>query len=151
MCRHVVGDFPEQAGAATTMNRAMLRALGATAAMMTAGWAGAVQAPSLAALGQLEAGEWELHERGETSMRRLCVQDMRQFLHLRHPAGSCRDFVVSDAAEAGSVTYDCAAAGNGRTDIRIETPRLVQIRTQGIAGGAPFSVEVEGRRIGACR
>ena len=57
----------------------------------------------------------------------------------------------SDAADAASITYDCAAAGNGRTDLRVETARLIQISSQGVADGAPFVFVAEGRRIGACR
>jgi hypothetical protein len=49
------------------------------------------------------------------------------------------------------VSYQCIGAGKGRTDIRVETPRLVQIDAQGIADGAPFALSLEGRRTGDCR
>ena len=32
----------------------------------------------------------------------------------------------------------------------IETGRLIKLETQGIAGGAPFDLSYEGRRLGAC-
>ena len=133
----------------TTMK---LRALGVAAAMMTAGWAGAVTAPApLMALRTLETGEWELRGRGEgAETRKLCVTDLRQLLQVRHGRSLCRNFVVSDAADAATITYDCAAAGNGRTELRVETARLVQISSQGVAQGAPFAFAAEGRRIGAC-
>lgn len=125
--------------------------LGAAVALMVTGWAGAVTMPQLTALRGLEAGEWELRGRGEGAQtRKLCVTDLRQLLQPQHPGPACRSFVVNDSAHAASVTYDCAAAGNGRTDLRIETSRLVQIRSQGVADGAPFAFAVEGRRIGAC-
>lgn len=133
------------------MGKAGLRALGAAAALMMTGWAGAVTMPQLAALRGLEAGEWELRGRGEgAETRKLCVTDLRQLLQPQHPGPVCRNFVVNDSVHAASVTYDCAAAGNGRTDLRIETSRLLQIRSQGISQGAPFSFAVEARRIGAC-
>lgn len=129
-----------------------LRALGVAAAIMTAGWAGAATPPApLMALRMLETGEWELRGRGEgAETRKLCVTDLRQLLQLRHGRALCRNFVVSDAAEGATITYDCATAGNGRTELRVETARLVQISSQGVAQGAPFAFAAEGRRIGAC-
>lgn len=129
-----------------------LRALCVAAAMMTAGWAGAAIAPPpMAALRTLETGEWELRGRGEgAETQKLCVTDLRQLLQVRHGRTLCRSFVISDAAQAATVTYDCAAAGNGRTELRVETTRLVQISSQGVAQGAPFAFVAEGRRIGSC-
>ncbi|MDO7834064.1 hypothetical protein Q4610_03310 [Sphingobium sp. HBC34] len=143
------------------------RALGAASAWVMAAWAGvgvgagAATATGSAgtsapvALRMLEPGQWELRGRGEgAETRRLCVTDLRQLLQLRHNQGQrqalCRSFTISDSPHAVSVTYDCAAAGNGRTDLRVETARLVQIRSQGVADGAPFAFAAEGRRIGAC-
>jgi hypothetical protein len=134
------------------MARHGLRALAVAAAMMMASWAGASHVPTLAALRPLQTGQWELHERGEgAETRKLCVTDLRQLLQVRHGRALCRSFVISDAATMATVTYDCAAAGNGRTDLRVETPRLVQINSQGIADGAPFAFAMEARRIGACQ
>ncbi|RJG52756.1 hypothetical protein D0Z70_18750 [Sphingobium terrigena] len=134
------------------MARNGLRTLAVAAAMMMASWAGAAHVPTLAALRPLQTGQWELHERGEGGeIRKLCVTDLRQLLQIRHGRTLCRSFVVSDAATMATVTYDCAAAGNGRTDLRVETPRLVQINSQGIADGAPFAFAMEARRIGACQ
>jgi hypothetical protein len=41
-------------------------------------------------------------------------------------------------------------AGQGLTTIRRETDALIQIQSQGINNGAPFSFSVEGRHGGAC-
>jgi hypothetical protein len=49
------------------------------------------------------------------------------------------------------VTYDCAQAGQGRTALRVETARLVQIDSQGVSGGTPFAMTLEARRVGACK
>lgn len=140
------------------MKRAGWHALGVlaiTIAAGTASWAdaGAVAAaaPAPQALQALETGEWELRGRGEgAETRKLCVSDLRQLLQVQHGRTLCRSFTISDNAHAVTVTYDCAAAGNGRTDLRVETTRLVQIRSQGVADGAPFSFAAEGRRIGDC-
>lgn len=141
------------------MTTAGLRAIRAAVAMMgvaATGAAGAetAQAPALKALRTLETGEWSLRIRGEgdgAEVRKLCVSDLRMLLQIQHSRHVCRSFVVSDTATAATVTYDCAGAGNGRTELRVETPRLVQISSQGIADGAPFAFAMEGRRVGACQ
>lgn len=135
----------------------MLSALAMTLAMAIGAALAAPPAPipapglALQALQTLEAGEWELRDRGEgAETRKLCISDLRQLLQVQHGRGLCRSFTISDDAHAATVTYDCAAAGNGRTDLRVETNRLVQIRSQGVAQGAPFAFAAEGRRIGDC-
>jgi hypothetical protein len=103
----------------------------------------------------LEPGEWELRERGAEAdrgeRRRLCLADLRQLIQIRHARNSCKRLTVDETPDRLSVSYNCGGAGGGRTDLRIETSRLVQIRSQGVAQGAPFSFEMEGRRLGACR
>jgi hypothetical protein len=129
-----------------------LRTLGVAAALMMASWAGAAHVATLAALRPLQTGQWELRERGEgAETRKLCVTDLRQLLQVRHGRALCRSFIINDAATMATVTYDCAAGGNGRTDLRVETPKLVQINSQGIADGAPFAFTMEARHIGACQ
>ena len=109
-------------------------------------------APSAQALRALDTGQWEVRERGEDAhTRRICVSDLRQLLQLQHGPRLCPAFTVDDGAKAVSITYDCAAAGNGRTDLRVETDRLVQIRSQGVAEGAPFAFDAEARRLGPCK
>ncbi|WP_298400193.1 hypothetical protein [Sphingobium sp.] len=138
------------------MRTTNLRTLCAVAAlpmatMLMAAGPGVANAPAPAALRTLEPGEWELRGRGEgAETQKLCVTDLRQLLQVRHGRTLCHSFTVSDSPNAVSVTYDCAAAGTGRTDLRIETTRLVQIRSQGVADGAPFAFAAEGRRVGAC-
>ncbi len=126
-------------------------------------WAGAAcavspggSAPSsgrLTALRQLEKGQWELRERGARPVagpQRICVGDPAQLLQVKHRDGGCSRFVVADTAQRTVVTYQCDGRGNGRTDLRVETPRLVQIDSQGVIDGAPFAVSIEGRRTGEC-
>lgn len=121
------------------------------AASVTIGGAFA-QAPVTGALASLERGEWELQERGATTPpRRMCVTDARQLLQPEHPGQQCKRFIVENSAQHMAVTYDCDGAGQGRTVVRVETSRLVQISTQGVSGGSPFSRTIEGRRVGACK
>ncbi|WP_242125249.1 hypothetical protein [Sphingobium sp. Sx8-8] len=128
-----------------------LRTLISAFAIMAAGWPAQAAPPSPRLAKGLEPGEWELRERGgDGDVRRLCMSDFRQFLQIRHARASCRTFIVSETPTRHVVTYECGAAGNGRTDLRVETARLVQIRSQGIAEGAPFEFAMEGRWIGAC-
>lgn len=49
-----------------------------------------------------------------------------------------------------TVTYSCSAQGWGRTELRIETPGLYQLDTQGISGNEPFALRAEARRTGDC-
>ncbi len=99
----------------------------------------------------LEAGQWQIRERGADSLfRSMCVSDARSLIQLRHARGGCSRFVIEDGGQSVTVHYSCPGAGHGRTTIRRETSRLVQIDTQGVADGAPFSLALEARRTGVC-
>lgn len=109
------------------------------------------QAPSLAMLDRLEKGSWQLRERGSDKvMQTLCLGDARRMIQVYHPRSGCSRYVIEDTPNSVTVHYTCPGAGHGRTTIRAETNRLVQIDTQGIAEGRPFSQAIEGRRIGGC-
>jgi hypothetical protein len=109
------------------------------------------QRPTLAMLDGLDAGRWELkvRENGQ-GVQRLCVSNGRRFIQLRHPDASCQRFVVEDQPNKVTVQYTCSGQGYGRTEIRSESSRLVQIQSQGIAGGLPFEFTAEARRVGDC-
>lgn len=111
-------------------------------------------AGSMTALRQLEKGQWELRERGahrgEPPRQRICVGDPSQLLRAGQDGDGCDPFVVADGADRAVVTYQCRGKGTRRTDLRVETPRLVQIQSQGITDGAPFSEQLEARRTGDC-
>lgn len=109
------------------------------------------QRPPLAMLDQLEKGRWELRVREEgAAVQRLCIGDARRLIQLRHPAASCERLVVEDDATQVTVQYTCRGQGYGRTHIRRESSRLVQIDSQGIAEGRPFAFAAEARRVGDC-
>jgi hypothetical protein len=81
---------------------------------------------------------------------RLCVNNGRRFIQLRHAEVSCDRLVVEDSPSAVTVQYTCRGQGYGRTSIRRETSRLVQIQSQGIRNGLPFEFRAEARRVGDC-
>ena len=88
---------------------------------------------------------------GSGTSRRLCLGDASMLLQPHHPGRQCKRVVLTNNAQHIAVTYDCAQAGQGRTALRVETARLVQIDSQGVSGGAPFAMTLEGRRVGACK
>lgn len=109
------------------------------------------QAPSLAMLDGLEKGSWQLRERGSDAvLQTFCVGDARRMIQIQHPRANCSRYIIEDTPKSVTVHYTCPGAGHGRTSIRSETNRLVQIDTQGIADGKPFSQAIEARRAGAC-
>lgn len=109
------------------------------------------QRPALAMLDRLESGRWELRVREPGGqVQRICLQNGRGLIQLRHPGNSCERLIVNDAANDVTVQYTCPGRGYGRTHIRMETGRLLQIETQGIADGLPFAYAMEARRIGDC-
>lgn len=109
------------------------------------------QRPPLAMLDQLERGRWELRMRDAGGpVQSLCLGDARRLIQLRHPQNICERYIVDDTSSDVTVQYTCRGKGYGRTHIRRETGRLVQIETQGIADGLPFNFVVEGRRVGDC-
>lgn len=115
--------------------------------------AASAQAPNVPpqALFKLEKGQWELRAiGGNGAPLRLCLGDRRQLFQPLHPAPMCRQFVATDDATHATVSYDCAQRGQGRTDLRVETSRLIQLDSQGVTNGRPFATRFEGRHVGAC-
>jgi hypothetical protein len=109
------------------------------------------QTPSLVMLDALEKGSWALKDRSTGAVsRNICLGDARQLIQIRHPQTVCSRYIITDEANEVTVHYTCGAGGHGRTTIRRETNRLVQIDTQGVAGGMPFSAAMEARRTGVC-
>lgn len=110
------------------------------------------QAAGLPVLAKLPRGQWVISPSDGGPARRVCLGDPVQLVQLRH-AGSrdCSRFVVEEEPNKVTVQYTCRGNGYGRTSIRRETNTLVQIESQGIAGGLPFQFRAEARRTGACR
>lgn len=107
--------------------------------------------PSLVMLDELQRGNWEMRERGgDGTVRNICIDNPRRLIQLRHPGLPCSTVVVEDGSEQVTVQYTCRGHGYGRTQVRRETNRLIQVDTQGIVKGLPFAYSAEGRRTGAC-
>lgn len=133
------------------MKRASLFRYALLSAASLAGAAAPANAPSLPALGVIERGMWELRERGSSaSPRRICVSDPVALMQVRHGASACSRFVIDSQPKRATVHYTCPGAGHGRTTIRVETSRLIQIESQGIADDSPFNFAYEGRYTGKC-
>jgi hypothetical protein len=104
------------------------------------------------ALSMIQPGQWFLKSRtGTAGNRSVCVNDVRALLQVEHGAAMCNRFVIANTSRETTVHYTCPGSGHGRTTIKVETPRLIQIESQGIARQEPFAVEFEGRRTGECK
>ena len=104
---------------------------------------------ALARLDRVEHGQWLLRET-DGGVRRICITNPAMLLQIEHGRTQCEHFVMENAAHSATIRYTCPGHGHGRTTITVETPRVVQIDTQGVANGAPFSVAFEARRTGGC-
>lgn len=110
----------------------------------------AAQGQGLAMLGRLTKGQWTIKHRDGSPDRRICVRSGQELIQLRHPETGCSQFVIEDADAKVTVQYTCPNNGFGRTSIRRETASLVQVESQGIAGGLPFQFTAEARHTGRC-
>lgn len=120
-------------------------------ALLLFGAAGAPAQRSAApnALGGLEHGQWQLKS-GEGEVRRICLGNPAVLIQIMHGNSQCEHFVMENTHRSATVRYTCPSHGHGRTTISLDTPRVINLETQGVANGAPFSERFEGRRIGAC-
>ena len=102
-------------------------------------------------LTRLEAGQWELRGgSGNGRIGAICLGNPILLTQPRHGAAPCTRDVVAADSDSMTVNYSCPGLGRGRTTLRFETPRLVQIDSQGLDHGAPFALRAEARRIGPC-
>ena len=104
-----------------------------------------------AALSTTSAGEWELTGiQGAKAPVRQCVSDLMMLTQFEHRTHHCTSQVISDRGNSTVVQYSCGAAGFGRTQIDVLTPRSLRISTQGISDNLPFNYVLQARRIGDC-
>jgi hypothetical protein len=103
----------------------------------------------LPAFSKLERGRWQLRDpAGE--LRSICLGDPTALVQLEHEGIGCDQEVLASGTGAATVQYSCSGHGYGHTSIRVETPRLARIDTQGLVDGRPFSYRAEARKVGAC-
>jgi hypothetical protein len=107
------------------------------------------QAPHVPALSTVESGEWQFKEPGG-AVHQLCLASPEALIQMQHHDLNCARTVVTQDRRSVTFRYTCPGAGYGRTSITVETGRLFKLETQGIAGGAPFDLQYEARRIGNC-
>jgi len=125
--------------------------LSAIALISVAPAVSAPPAPPLAALKGIAHGLWELREKGDAvPPQKICVRDPMLLMQLRHGTAVCSRFVVDNQAKRGTVYYTCPGAGHGQSTIRVESAKLFQLDSQGIADQSPFDYSYEGRQVGAC-
>lgn len=134
------------------MTRAViLMSLSAAALLGGAASAGQPANADLPALRGIERGAWELRERGANgAVSKVCIANPGMLIQVRHVSATCSRFVIDNKPNAATVHYTCPGAGHGRTTIRVENSKLVQIQSQGIADNAPFAINAEARHIGPC-
>ncbi len=122
-----------------------------TAAFFAFTVAAPAQAPTMTAIDDLQKGSWTLKARGSIQNgRELCLGDVVKLTQIQHGDADCSRYVIEDSPKKLRVSYKCGNLGHGVTEIRRESSDLVQIYSQGIANGAPFSFSAEGRHTGAC-
>jgi hypothetical protein len=129
----------------------LISAVGAALVAISTLSSAAADAPVPTALAALQSGQWQLRSLDAgVPPKTICLGDPRVLLQLKHDRATCSRTVITNNATQTVVLYSCNRRGNGRTSIRVETPRVVQIESQGIADKAPFDVAYEGRRVGNC-
>lgn len=122
----------------------------AVVALSISGMSAAAAADSTV-LDRLSPGAWEIRERNPGGSRlQLCIANGHGLVQLRHPGPSCPSVVSDSTAEAVTVTYSCPGNGYGRTRVRVESPQLAQIESQGVVNRTPFVMQGEARRVGPC-
>jgi hypothetical protein len=105
--------------------------------------------PNLEAFSKLERGRWQLRDAGGET-RSICLGPPLAFIQLEHSGASCEQEVLANDKDGATVHYSCPGRGFGHTSIRVETPRLARIDTQGLVDGRPFSYRAEARKAGSC-
>lgn len=93
---------------------------------------------------------WSIRFRDGTPQRKLCLRSGTELLAMQRSGARCQRVIIDDRRDLVTVQYSCRSDGYTRTSIRRESNSLVQIDSQGVRGGAPFSLTAEARRIGAC-
>jgi hypothetical protein len=131
-----------------------LIAIGVVAAAATSGAASvATQGPAATGIrGIFQPGDWQMRligGQGEMPAK-MCVSDVDRLFRIEHQQARCTQVIIDQGPTSMTVHYSCPGTGWGRTTIRMETPRLGRIETQGISKAVPFAYDAEIRRTGDC-
>jgi hypothetical protein len=131
---------------AVNIARALLAALAGAALQAAAPTAAADDNP----LAKLETGKWTVRSSEGATARDLCLADPAALVRLEHSGMACADDSVTADARGATIQYSCPGHGYGHTILRIETPRVATIETQGLVDGRPFAYRATARKIGPC-
>lgn len=106
----------------------------------------------LAALALLQPGYWEVRDLDapRSAGKLICIADVDSIMQIQHRDSPCSRLIIANQPKSATVHYTCPATGFGRTTIRVETPRVAVVDTQGIDNNAPFAFRAELRRKGTC-
>ena len=120
-----------------------------SALFLIAAWPAATQQPG--PLAQVERGQWQLRDPGGNAAGTVCLGDPLLLAQPQRGPQPCTQEILSADADSVTVSYVCPGMGRGRTMLRVETPRLIQIDSQGLHHGAPFALRAQARRTGPCQ
>ena len=119
-----------------------------SAGFLAFAWPAATQQPG--PLAQVERGQWQLRGAGGEAAGTVCLGDPLLLAQPQHGPQPCTREILGYDLHSVTVAYVCPGMGRGRTLLRVETPRLVQIDSQGLDRGTPFALRAEARRTGPC-
>jgi hypothetical protein len=142
----------------TSAARAAWRGLGprraavlAVAGILLIGPVHSAVTAGVVALKALERGRWVVRDLDSGQTRApVCLGSGMQLVQLEHEGPACPQEIVENNKVTATVQYSCSGRGFGHTHLRVETPRLVRIDTQGLKNGRPFSYRLEAKRVGIC-
>lgn len=117
----------------------------AAGAAWTNAWA--QQATPLKALAE---GQWQLSEIDGPGRMSVCVADPGTLLQVRQSHAACTRFVLDSDRSSMTVRYTCGGTGHGRSVLTVRSAHSIKLETQGVAGGAPFAADYDGRLVGPC-
>lgn len=106
-------------------------------------------APSTA-LTRVSPGVWQLQEVDGPGRRRICATDTSRLLRLRESGTGCSRYVQDSDSRSMTASYTCRGGSWGRSVLTVHDAASIKLETQGIADGAPFAVNYDGKLIGSC-
>ncbi|MES2755282.1 MAG: DUF3617 family protein [Pseudomonadota bacterium] len=95
-------------------------------------------------------GVWQLQQIDGPDRRQLCVANLGTLLKVSETGGHCSRAVMDSDGRTMTVHYACNGSGRGRNVLTVRSASSIRLETQGVAGGAPFAVDYDGRRVGSC-
>jgi hypothetical protein len=101
-------------------------------------------------LARLETGKWTVKSGDGANAGELCLGDPAQLVRLEHPGLACTNQSVVGDVGGATIQYSCPGHGYGHTILRIATPRVATIETQGLMDGRPFAYRATARKVGPC-